>query len=255
MSSVLFGQLASDFDTTPEHTYPLVISPWMQSSARRAFDVSVAISALLFCSPLFLIVAVAIRLTSSGPVLFRQRRMGRGGREFVLYKFRSMFMQYPTSLPIAVKGDVRITPVGTILRRFKLDELSQFWNVLKGDMSLVGPRPKLPQHESLSLTVRPGLTGAATLAFRDEEELLASVSEAELEEVYELYVKPAKTRLDFEYMQTATLASDFKIIWRTIVSCLCYWKSAQFFSGEILERPLSCRWLSIAAQHNRKASD
>ena len=141
------------------------------------------------------------------------------GKEFTVYKFRTMYLTHRPGSPVTVKGDVRITPVGVILRRFKLDELPQLWNVLKGDMSLVGPRPKLPHHEGLHLLVRPGLTGAATLAFRDEEELLAAFPPEELARVYEEFVKPAKARLDYDYMLHATFISDLAILWKTVISC------------------------------------
>jgi len=221
-------------------------APWVTSPLRRALDFCVAASALLFCSPLFLIAAVAVRCSSSGPVLFRQQRMGRNGKKFTVYKFRSMYVCPQYSSPITVRGDARVTPVGAILRRFKLDELPQLWNVLKGDMSLVGPRPKLPHHGGLHLTACPGLTGAATLAFRDEEELLAAIPEEELDEIYEKYVKPAKARLDFEYMRNATFTSDLAILWKTAVSCVCPWTSARFFSEEYHERPILRRYCHIS---------
>jgi lipopolysaccharide/colanic/teichoic acid biosynthesis glycosyltransferase len=143
------------------------------------------------------------------------------GKEFTVFKFRTMYATHPAGSPITVKGDARITPVGGFLRRVKLDELPQLWNVLKGDMSLVGPRPKLPHHEGLRLVVRPGLTGAATFAFRDEEELLAVFPAEELERAYEEYIKPTKARLDCEYMRRATFSSDLAILWKTIKSCFC----------------------------------
>lgn len=130
-----------------------------------------------------------------------------------------MYATHSSGSPITVKGDVRITPVGAFLRRLKLDELPQLWNVLKGDMSLVGPRPKLPHHEGLHLVVRPGLTGAATLAFLDEEELLAAFQAEELERIYEKYVKSTKAQLDYDYLRRATFMSDLAIIWKTAMSC------------------------------------
>lgn len=195
-------------------------SPWAVSVVRRALDVTVAVLALITFSPLMLFAAILVRWGSPGPVFFRQRRMGRSGREFTLYKFRSMCPKKGSNSSITVSGDVRITPVGALLRRYKLDELPQFWNVLRGDMSLVGPRPKLPHHEALRLACRPGITGAATLAFRNEEEFLSEIPEEQLETFYETFVKPAKAHLDLEYMRTATFGTDVKILWRTASACL-----------------------------------
>ncbi len=195
-------------------------SIWALSAFRRALDMLIAVLALVVFSPLMVIAAVAVRCGSAGPVFFRQRRMGRNSREFTLYKFRSMCPRKGNNSSITVSGDVRITPVGAFLRRYKLDELPQFWNVLRGDMSLVGPRPKLPHHEALCMACRPGITGAATLAFRNEEEFLSEIPEDQLETFYETFVKPAKAHLDLEYMRTATLSSDIKILWRTASACL-----------------------------------
>jgi lipopolysaccharide/colanic/teichoic acid biosynthesis glycosyltransferase len=135
---------------------------------------------------------------------------------------------------ITVSGDVRITPIGALLRRYKLDELPQFWNVLRGDMSLVGPRPKLPHHEALLMTCRPGITGAATLAFRNEEEFLSEIPEDQLETFYETFVKPAKAHLDLEYMRTATLSSDLRVLWRTASACLSSSETALAESAETI---------------------
>lgn len=167
-----------------------------------------------------MLAALLVRLGSRGPVFFRQKRMGRNGCEFTLFKFRSMRPEDGSGSSITVSGDSRITPVGAVLRRYKLDELPQFWNVLRGDMSLVGPRPKLPHHEALHMACRPGITGVATLAFRREEEFLSGIPEDELEGFYELFVKPAKATLDCDYMASATLVSDLVVLWRTAVSCL-----------------------------------
>jgi lipopolysaccharide/colanic/teichoic acid biosynthesis glycosyltransferase len=205
---------ASDFVT------PVPASAWALSAFRRTIEIAVAVIALIVFSPLMFLAAVLVRCGSAGPVFFRQRRMGRHGHEFTLYKFRSMCPRKGNNSSITVSGDVRITPVGGFLRRYKLDELPQFWNVLRGDMSLVGPRPKLPHHEALRLVCRPGITGAATLAFRNEEEFLSEIPEDQLETFYETFVKPAKAHLDMEYMRTATLRSDVKILWRTASACL-----------------------------------
>jgi lipopolysaccharide/colanic/teichoic acid biosynthesis glycosyltransferase len=196
-------------------------SPWILSLRRRCLDFAVALAALVVLTPFLLLAALLVCLGSRGPVFFRQRRMGRHGREFTLYKFRSMTPPAKGSGScITVAGDSRITPVGAFLRRYKLDEIPQLWNVLRGDMCLVGPRPKLPHHEALHMDCRPGITGAATLAFRREEEFLAGIPAHELEAFYELFVKPAKARLDLEYMRSATIASDLKVLWQTFSSCL-----------------------------------
>ncbi|HTV15628.1 MAG TPA: sugar transferase [Acidobacteriaceae bacterium] len=212
-------------------------SPWVLSLTRRCIDFSVAFAALLLLAPLLLLAAVLVRLSSRGPVFFRQRRMGRHGREFTLYKFRSMTPVSGRGASITVAGDTRITPVGSFLRRFKLDEIPQFWNVLRGDMCLVGPRPKLPHHEALHMDCRPGITGVATLAFRREEEFLAGIPAHELEAFYELFIKPAKAQLDLDYMRTASLSSDLGVLGRTVASCI-------FGADESLAAPAE-----IIAQH------
>jgi lipopolysaccharide/colanic/teichoic acid biosynthesis glycosyltransferase len=193
-------------------------SPWITSPGRRYFDCAVASIALLVSLPAMLIVMLLVRISSPGPILFRQRRAGCS-REFTLYKFRSMRVENSCGPAITVSGDARITPIGTLLRRYKLDELPQFWNVLKGNMSLVGPRPKLPHHEELNLPYRPGITGMATLLFRNEEEILSEIAHYQLESFYEYCIKPRKAQLDLEYMRSATLWTDVKLLCRTAVSC------------------------------------
>jgi lipopolysaccharide/colanic/teichoic acid biosynthesis glycosyltransferase len=195
-------------------------SGWAMSAVRRTLECAAAAVALLLLMPVLLFAALLVRLDSRGPILFRQRRMGRNGREFILYKFRSMRAEAEEQSCITVSGDPRITRAGAFLRRHKLDELPQFWNVLRGDMALVGPRPKLPHHEALHMTYRPGITGVATLAFQNEEELLARIPDHQLDEFYDRYIKPAKATLDLEYMRTATFRSDAHILWRTFGACL-----------------------------------
>lgn len=191
-------------------------SPWVDSVLRRTLECAASALGLFFLLPIIAAVALCVRLESDGPIIFRQRRMGRRGCEFTLYKFRSMWIgQGGPSVTAA--GDTRITRFGAFLRRYKLDELPQLWNVVRGDMSLVGPRPKLSHLEPLHMNYRPGITGAATLAFRSEEELLCGVPEDQAEAFYEAFVKPAKARIDLEYMQTASLRSDLVILWRTFV--------------------------------------
>lgn len=197
-----------------------IVSAWALSRTRRMIDLLVASLALTVFLPLMGLVAIAVRLSSPGPVLFQQERMGRNGAVFTLYKFRSMRLAARQSSPITVTGDNRITSIGKRLRRYKLDELPQFWNVLRGDMSLVGPRPKLPHHEGLHMPFRPGITGAATLAFRLEEEMLSQVPRQHLDAYYEKFVKPSKAKIDWEYMRSATFRSDIGILWHTAKSCI-----------------------------------
>lgn len=196
-------------------------SRWVESRARRVFECTVAALALLLLSPLLAVCWILVRSTSAGPALFRQQRMGREGRQFLLYKFRSMRVEKGPSGPShTVHADHRITRVGALLRRFKLDELPQFWNVLKGDMSLVGPRPKLPDHEALHMPFRPGITGEATLAFRNEERMLLEIPPGDIDRFYQAVVMPIKARIDIVYMRRATCGSDLNILLRTFFRCL-----------------------------------
>jgi lipopolysaccharide/colanic/teichoic acid biosynthesis glycosyltransferase len=197
------------------------VSPWVASRARRFLDCVFAIIALTALLPVLGLCWVLVRFSSQGPVFFSQHRMGRNGNEFILYKFRSMRTPGSVHAPShTVQDDDRITPVGRFLRRYKLDELPQFWNVVKGEMSLVGPRPKLSHHEALHMPYRPGLSGKATLAFRNEERMLLRVPRHRVDHFYQAVVKPLKAELDSSYMERATPASDLRIIWRTFTSCL-----------------------------------
>lgn len=193
---------------------------WVGSVSRRCFDCAVATLGLLVASPMMAVTALLIYATSTGPVLFRQTRAGRYRRAFTLYKFRSMRVSDDAGPSLTVDGDPRITPLGAFLRRYKLDELPQLWNVLRGDLSLVGPRPKLPHLEALELPYRPGITGIATLAFRNEEKILSEVQACHIDSFYESCIKPRKARLDQEYMNSATLWSDLSLLCRTAFSCL-----------------------------------
>jgi lipopolysaccharide/colanic/teichoic acid biosynthesis glycosyltransferase len=183
-------------------------------------DLAAAMLALALLWPLLLFIAICVRIDSEGPVIFRQRRMGRYGNLFTIYKFRTMDVKTRhRDFTVTKHGDRRITAIGTRLRKYKLDELPQLWNVLVGDMSLIGPRPKLPHHETLEMPFRPGLTGAATLIFRCEEEMLRQVPEEELELFCVRRIAPCKAKLDSDYMQSATFLSDVKMLLRTAWVC------------------------------------
>jgi len=188
--------------------------------AKRAIDLVASALGLLVLVPVMTAVAVAVKSTSPGPVLFRQTRVGRAGRHFTILKFRSM-RDRAKGMDITASDDARITRVGRVLRRYKLDELPQLWNVLAGDMSLVGPRPEVERYVKLFekeyariLTIRPGITDFAALEYRDEESLLASSPDPE--RTYQEIVLPAKIRLYSRYLDEMSLGTDLLLILRTI---------------------------------------
>jgi lipopolysaccharide/colanic/teichoic acid biosynthesis glycosyltransferase len=195
---------------------------WGLSSGKRLFDILVSSLILLGLALPMLLIAACIRLSSRGPAIFRQKRVGQSGRLFDIYKFRSMTISHgkPGS-GLTKSGDCRVTWLGKWLRMLKLDELPQFYNVLRGDMSIVGPRPKLPQFaDELNLAYRPGITGAASLAFRREEEILASVPADQIETFYHERIKPLKAVIDARYAAQATFRSDLQIICSTLCASL-----------------------------------
>ncbi len=200
-------------------------SAWCNSRGKRALDIVFASLALVVTAPFLLLIAVAIRATSRGPVLFLQWRSGLNRHPFRLLKFRTMHMTVAESGPgLTRAGDARITRVGRWLRKWKLDELPQLINVLVGEMSIVGPRPDLEQYwrqtsdtERQVLATKPGMTGAASLIFRNEEELLAGVPESELAFFYIHRLLPRKAHLDREYAAQATFWSDCCILMKTIL--------------------------------------
>lgn len=199
---------------------------WSCSSGKRAFDLVVAGFLFLLAQPLMLAAALAIKCSSPGPVLFRQVRAGKNGQTFSLLKFRTMIHGRRDPGPgLTQRGDPRIFPVGRLLRKWKLDELPQFLNVLKGDMSLVGPRPDLPEYLAVLqdgqrdiYLIRPGITGSATLKFRHEEVLLAQVPPEELKRFYTSRVLPEKVQMDLEYAAQATFRSDVQLLFRTLTA-------------------------------------
>jgi lipopolysaccharide/colanic/teichoic acid biosynthesis glycosyltransferase len=206
-------------------------SAWSQSVLKRVFDCSCVLLAMPLLFPVLAVIAVAVRLTSAGPVLFLQRRVGAHGRTFTILKFRTILHNIDASYhPVTTADNQPFTPVGPLLRRWKLDELPQVFNVLMGHMSLVGPRPKMPQHVIEDLRCRPGITGAATIAFAREEAILDRVPKHYLEAYYHSVVLPTKRRLDAEYMARATCASDLKLI---LDSMLRRWDNS--FADSLLE--------------------
>lgn len=189
---------------------------------KRLFDMVCAALGLLVLSPVLLVCALLVGLTSPGGVLFRQERVGKDGVPFTIYKFRSM-RKDNAGLKISTSGDSRITPVGRVLRKAKLDELPQLWNVLKGDMSFVGPRPEVREYTDLYtpkqrqvLLVRPGITGLASIRYRNENDLLSA--SADPNRTYIEEVMPAKLALDLEYIPCACVSYDVKLILETLVT-------------------------------------
>jgi len=194
------------------------LSPWSRSAAKRFFDCACVLLALPVLVPMLLVIAAAVRLTSRGPALFMQERMGRHGRVFTIFKFRSMVhVAEKAHHPITTSDNQRFTPVGPFLRRWKLDELPQLANVLLGQMSLVGPRPKLPEHVIFDLPCRPGITGMATIVFACEEMILGRLPKDQLDAFYHAVVLPAKRKLDADYMERATFLSDLRLLVNSIL--------------------------------------
>jgi lipopolysaccharide/colanic/teichoic acid biosynthesis glycosyltransferase len=201
------------------------LSLWSQSGPKRFFDCLCVVLALPILIPLSLLIALSVRLTSSGPVLFLQERVGRYGRSFTILKFRTMTHSEDVARDlVTTTNNQQFTLVGPFLRRWKLDELPQLLNVLLGDMSLVGPRPKIPEHQIGELLCRPGITGAATIAFAREETILADLTGHELGDFYRDLILPLKHKLDADYMAKATFISDFNLLLKT---ALRRWDSSE----------------------------
>lgn len=195
--------------------------------AKRVFDLLASALGLLALAPLLLGIALAIKLDSRGPVFFRQERVGRGGRLFRIHKFRTMAVDAERRGPqITVGADARITRVGAVLRRYKLDELAQLIDVFRGEMSLVGPRPEVPRYvacypddvRDIVLSVRPGITDRASIEFKDESAILGGARDAHHAYVHE--VLPVKLRYCVEYVRTRTFRGDLAIIFATLRALL-----------------------------------
>lgn len=194
---------------------------------KRLFDLLASCIGLLLLAPLLLLIAIAIKLDSPGPVFFRQKRVGQYGRLFRIHKFRSMTVDAPSKgLKITVGADVRITRVGSILRKYKLDELAQLIDVFNGSMSLVGPRPEVPfyvnfypdETRQIVLSVKPGITDWASIEYKDENEILSKSDDPQLTYVHEIL--PIKLRYYVEYVENRSFFGDIKIICATLYAVL-----------------------------------
>ena len=185
------------------------------------FDRTVAFIGLCFLWPVLLVVWMLIHVKMpGGPAIFTQKRVGKNGKLFTMYKFRSMTMGHDGS-SVSVAGESRITPLGAKLRKYKLDELPELWNVLIGDMSFVGPRPDVPGYadklqgeDRLILNLRPGITGPASLKYKNEEEILAQVEDPQKYNDEVIY--PDKVKINLEYYYHHSLMGDIKLIIQTV---------------------------------------
>lgn len=193
------------------------------NKTKRVFDFTLSIWGLFFLSVPLLMIAVLIKLTSKGPVFYISDRVGENGKIFRLLKYRTMFVgaDKESEGSVTVLGDRRVTLVGKVLRRFKLDELPSLINVLKGEMSFVGPRPDVPGYadklegdDRRVLLLKPGITGSATLKYANEEELLANVDDPK--RYNDEVIFPDKVRINLEYLDNWSFLNDLKIIFKTI---------------------------------------
>jgi lipopolysaccharide/colanic/teichoic acid biosynthesis glycosyltransferase len=195
---------------------------------KRLLDLVIAIPGIVVASPVIAVAAVAIKLDTKGSIFYRGTRVGRGGREFRIVKLRSMVSgAESTGSAVTSAGDPRVTRAGRFLRRTKLDELPQLWNVIRGDMSLVGPRPEHPDYVRLYtpdqrrvLKVRPGVTSATSLSFHDEERILAEHGGAS---VYAEAILPRKLAMDLQYVDDHSIGGDLRIIGRTLAFAVSRW--------------------------------
>lgn len=200
----------------------LVKSPLPMDILKRGFDVVLALFCLALLWPVLAVTAIWIRLHEGRPVIFSQWRLGRCGKPFLIRKFRSMVTSAPQlGSSITTAGDARVTHTGRFLRRFKLDELPQLWNVLLGEMSFVGPRPEVPEYVDIEdprwrevLSARPGITAPASLAYLDEERLLARAGDPE--RWYRESILPAKLELNLRYVRSRGFLGDLRVIGETL---------------------------------------
>jgi len=188
---------------------------------KRIIDIIFSILGLVILSPMFFIIGIIIKITSEGSIFFVQERIGKNGEYFKIIKFRTMFSDHTSTSMIAVQGDCRVTKVGYFLRKYKLDELPQLFNVLVGKMSLVGPRPdvagyadKLVGDDRKILKLRPGITGPASLKYSNEEEILAKQSNPK--EYNDDVIYPDKVKINLDYYNNQSIWLDIKIIFATL---------------------------------------
>ena len=188
---------------------------------KRLFDLFVSLVGIIVLLPVFLIIALLVKIKTPGPLFFVQQRVGRYGKLFRLVKFRTMLAGQKGN-NITVKGESRITPLGVFLRKYKLDELPELWNVLKGDMSFVGPRPDVPGYadrlkgeERKILELRPGITGPASMKYSNEEELLAL--QPDPVKYNNEVIWPDKVRINLEYLRNRNFRFDLKMIIYTVL--------------------------------------
>jgi lipopolysaccharide/colanic/teichoic acid biosynthesis glycosyltransferase len=191
----------------------------------RSLELIAALLGLIVLSPLLLLAMSAVRFSSKGPIFFRQKRVGQKGKPFIFYKFRSMRIENQGP-QVTAKDDSRITWAGRMLRKTKLDELPELWNVVRGDLALVGPRPEVPQYVDLKnplwrkvLESRPGITDPVTLKLRNEEELLAQ-AEGNPEDFYLKVLQPLKLRGYIEYLKNRSWWTDIHILRQSVVAVL-----------------------------------
>jgi len=195
-------------------------------AVKRIFDFIASLIGIIIILPILIIVAICIKLDSRGKVLFLQKRVGKDGKPFYIYKFRTMVTDAENlGKQITVGKDSRITKVGAFLRKYKIDELPQLFNVLKGDMSLVGPRPEVPKYVELYtkeerkvLEVRPGITDLASLRYSDENDILGKVENPE--EYYINIIMKDKLKLNLEYIEKSNIIFDIYLIIKTIIKCI-----------------------------------
>lgn len=188
---------------------------------KYTFDKIAAFIGLIILFPLFIVISLLIKIKMpNGKVIFKQQRVGRYGKIFTMYKFRTMVNNHNGNT-ISVMGENRITPLGQKIRKYKLDELPELWNVLKGDMSLVGPRPDVPGYadkltgkNALILQLKPGITGPASLKYKNEEELLSNVEDPQ--KYNDEMIFPDKVKINLEYLRNWSFFTDLKIIFATL---------------------------------------